>query len=127
MAKTNAPLTLEASEYAIKMTPETFGKVFGGEPRDIGFPGFSEAWHASVTMPAIKRHWLHDGYSNKVVAVAFYGYRSLYRLKEEGYHLAGKCKVRGWEVSGYTSSLMVEVEGNLYEVAVISIRGEYNG
>ena len=121
------PITLDTPEYAIKMTAQTFKEIFGGEPRDIGVKFTGTGWHPSwctLQLPAIKRHWENKGYNNRVVAVTFYGERSLYRLKQEGYWTDGKCKVKGQEVSGYTSDIMVEVEGKLFTVAVISIRGE---
>ena len=121
------PITLDTPEYAIQMTRDTFKEVFGSEPRDIGVKSTGTGWHPSwytLQLPAIKRHWENKGYGNQVAAVTFYGERSLYRLKEKGYCLGGKCKVEGKEVSGYTSDIMVEVEGELFTVAVISIRSD---
>lgn len=121
------PVTLDTPEYAIKMTAQTFREIFGGEPSDIGAETKHLGWHPSwytLQLPAIRRHWKDQGYGNKVVAITFYGDRSLYRLKEEGYHLAGKCKVGGKEVEGYTSGIMLDVDGRLYSVEVISIRSE---
>jgi hypothetical protein len=112
-------VTLDTPEYAVKMTRDTFKEVFGGEPRDIHFPF---PIFESLVAPCIKRHWKRNSYYNDVVAVTFYGDRSLYRLKQEGYNLSGKCKVEGKEVNGYTSDIMVEIEGNLYSIAVIAIR-----
>jgi hypothetical protein len=120
------PVTLDTPGYAIKMTAQTFREIFGGEPSDRPFPAPS-SWHPSwytLQLPCIKRHWEDEGYSNNVAGVTFYGRRSLYRLRDGGgYCLEGRCKVEGKEVSGYTSDIMVEVEGNLYTIAVISIRG----
>lgn len=127
MTTTARPITLETPEYTIKMTRSTFKEIFGGEPRDIGVKATETGWHHSwytLQLPCIRRHWEDKGYGNRVVAVTFYGERSLYRLKEEGYALAGKCKVNGQEVSGYTSDIMVEVDGNLFKIVVISVRGE---
>jgi hypothetical protein len=121
------PITLDTPEYAIQMAPQTFKEIFGGEPRDIGVKSTGTGWHPSwytLQLPCIKRHWEDKGYGNHVVAVTFYGERSLYKLKEEGYCLAGKCKVEGKEVAGYTSDIMVEVEGKLFTVVVISIRSD---
>jgi len=118
------PVTLDTPEYAIKMTRNTFKEIFGGEPRDIGVETKHLGWHPSwynLQLPCIKRHWEDKGYGSNVVAVTFYGKRSLYRLQEEGYWLAGRCKVQGKEVNGYTSDIMVDVEGSLYTVVVISI------
>jgi hypothetical protein len=122
------PITLECSEYAIKMTAQTFKEIFSGEPRDIGVRGVAgtglwPTWR-TLQLPTIRRHWEDKGYGDRVVAVTFYGERSLYRLKEEGYPLGGKCKVEGKEVSGYTSDIIAEVEGKLFTVAVISIRSD---
>lgn len=119
--------TLNTPEYAIKMTRQMFSEVFGGQPRDIGVKATSTGWHPSwytLQLPAIKRHWEDKGYGSRVTAVSFYGERSLYRLREEGHHLAGRCKVEGREVAGYTSDIMVEVEGKLFVIAVISIRSD---
>ena len=121
------PITLDAPEYAIKMTRQMFEQIFGCEPQDIRVDALNLGWHPSwytLQLPAIRRHWKDQGYGNNVVAVTFYGNRSLYRLKEEGYHLAGKCKVGGKEVEGYTSDIMLDVDGRLYSVEVISIRSE---
>jgi len=121
------PITLDTPEYAIQMAPQTFKEIFGGEPRDIGVKSTGTGWHPSwytLQLPCIKRHWEDKGYGNHVVAVTFYGERSLYKLKEEGYCLGGKCKVGGKEVAGYTSDIMVEVEGKLFTVVVISIRSD---
>jgi hypothetical protein len=121
------PITLDTPEYAIKMTRDTFREIFRSEPRDIGVGATSTGWNPNwytLQLPAIKRHWENKGYGNQVVAVTFYGERSLYRLKEGGYCLGGKCKIEGKEVSGYTSDIMVEVEGSLFQVAVISIRSD---
>lgn len=121
------PVTLDTPEYAIKMTAQTFREIFGGEPRDIGAETKHLGWHPSwytLHLPCVRRHWEDKGYGSNVVAVTFYGKRSLYRLQQEGYWLAGKCKVQGKEVSGYTSHIMVEVEGNLFTVVVISIRSD---
>lgn len=121
------PITLDTPEYAIKMNVQTFKEIFGGEPRDIGVEATSTGWDCSwytLQLPAIKRHWENKGYGNQVTAVTFYGERSLYRLKEEGYCLGGRCKVGGKEVSGYTSDIMVDVEGKLFTIAVISIRSD---
>lgn len=121
------PITLDAPEYAIKMTRDTFKEIFGCEPQDIRADVLNLEWHPSwytLQLPAIRRHWKNEGYGNKVVAITFYGNRSLYRLKEEGYHLAGRCKVKGKEVEGYTSDVMLDVDGRLYSVEVISIRSE---
>lgn len=120
------PVTLETPEYAIRMTRDTFKELFGGEPRDIGVETKHLGWHPSwynLQLPCIKRHWENKGYGNEVVAVTFYGKRSLYRMREEGCYLAGRCKVQGKDISGYTSDIMVEVENELYTVVVISIRG----
>jgi len=119
--------TLDTPEYAIKLTVQQFSEIFGGKPRDIGVGVTTTGWNLkwyTLQLPAIKRHWSREGYLSKVIAVTFYGQRSLYRLKEEGYHLAGRCKVEGQEVAGYTSDVMVEVEGKLFIIAVISIRGD---
>ena len=119
--------TLDTPEYAIKMTRQMFEQVFGGKPRDIGVKATTTGWNPkwyTLQLPCIKRHWSREGYLSKVTAITFYGQRSLYRLKEEGYHLAGRCKVEGQEVTGYTSDIMVEVEDRLFVIAVISIRGE---
>ena len=121
------PITLDTPEYAIQMTAQTFKEIFGGEPRDIGVKSTGTGWHPSwytLQLPAIKRHWENKGYGNQVGAVTFYGERSLYRLKEGSYCLSGKCKVECKEVSGYTSDIMVEVEGELFTVAVISIMSD---
>lgn len=120
--------TLDTPEYAIKMTRQMFEEIFGGKPRDIGVgvttTGWNPKWY-TLQLPAIKRHWSREpGGLSKVIAVTFYGQRSLYKLREEGYHLAGRCKVEGQEVAGYTSDIMVEVEDRLFVIAVISIRGE---
>lgn len=120
-------VTLDAPEYAIKMTRQMFEQIFGCEPQDIRVDTFELEWRPSwysLRLPAIRRHWKNEGYGNKVVAVTFYGNRSLYRLKEEGYHLAGRCKVKRKEVEGYTSHVMLDVDGRLYSVEVISIRSE---
>ena len=119
--------TLDTPEYAIKLTVQQFSEIFGGNPRDIGVKATSTGWHPkwyTLQLPAIRRHWKNEGYGSRVTAVTFYGERSFYRLKEEGYHLAGRCKVEGQEVAGYTSDIMVEVEGKLFIIAVISIRGD---
>ena len=119
--------TLDTPEYAIKLTVQQFSEIFGGKPRDIGVKATTTGWNPkwyTLQLPCIKRHWSREGYLSKVIAVTFYGQRSLYRLKEEGYHLAGKCKVEGKEVGGYTSGIMVEVEDKLFKVTVISIRGK---
>jgi hypothetical protein len=130
------PITLDTPEYAIKMTAQTFKEIFGGEPRDIRVRvktpvPVTPLWPTwrTLQLPTIRRHWEDKGYGtgsrrDRVIAVTFYGERSLYRLKEEGYLLGGKCKVEGKEVSGYTSDIMVEVEDRLFVIAVISIRGE---
>lgn len=124
MTKKFKPVTLDTPEYAIKMTAQTFKELFGGEPSDMPNPVPSN-WHPSwytLHLPCIKRHWKYNGYYNDVVAVTFYGKRSLYRLREENYQLGGRCKVEGEEASGYTSDIMVEVDGNPYSIAVIAIR-----
>ena len=121
------PITLHTPEYAIKMRRDTFREIFGSEPRDIGVGATSTGWNPNwytLRLPAIKRRWEDEGYGSRVVAVTFYGERSLYRWKEEGYCLGGKCKIEGKEVSGYASNIMVEVEGSLFQVAVISIRSD---
>jgi hypothetical protein len=121
------PITLDTPEYAIQMARDTFKEIFGGEPRDIGVKSTGTGWHPSwytLQLPCIKRRWEDKGYGNRVTAVTFYGERSLYRLKEEGYHLSGKCKVEGKEIAGYTSDIMVEVEGKLFVIAAISIRSD---
>lgn len=120
------PVTLECPEYAIKMTVEMFREVFGREPQDIR-ADIELGWHPSwytLKLPAIRRHWKDEGYGATVYAVTFYGQRSLYRLKQEGHWLAGKCKVEGREVQGFTSDIMLDVDGRLYSVEVISIRSE---
>lgn len=121
------PITLETPEYAIKMTRSTFKEIFGGEPRDIGVRSTKTGWHHSwytLQLPCIRRRWEDKGYGDQVVAVTFYGERSLYRLRQDGYYLEGRCKVGGKEVSGYTSDIMVKVDGYLFTIAVISVRGE---
>lgn len=114
-------ITLDTPEYAIEMTRQMFEDIFGREPQDIRADVSSLS---TLQLPAIRRHWKNEGYGNKIVAVTFYGWRSLYRLKEEGYHLAGKCKIEGKEVEGYTCDIMLDVDGRLYSVEVISIRSE---
>jgi hypothetical protein len=109
------------------MTRDTFREIFRSEPRDIGAGVTSTGWNPNwdaLRLPAIKRHWEDEGFGPRLVAVTFYGERNLYRWKEEGYSLGGKCKIEGKEVSGYTSNIMVEVEGSLFQVAVISIRSD---
>lgn len=120
------PVTLDTPEYAIKLTREQFQKFIGCELQDTrGQLKTFGPWSLPVTFkaPCIKRHWKNEGYGNNIVAVTFYGRRSLYRMQQAGYWLEGKCKVEGKEVSGDTCDIMVEVEGNLYDIAVIAIRG----
>ena len=117
--------TLKTSTYDLPLTREQFQQFFGCEPQDVRAElKACGPWHIPHTLkaPAIRRHWEGEGSLKHVGAVTFYGKRSLYRLSQDGYWLEGKCKIEGKEVSGYTSDIMVEVEGNLYTVEVISVR-----
>lgn len=117
--------TLETSTYALPITREQFQCFFGCEPQDVRAElKACGPWHIPHTLraPAIRRHWQGEGLLRHVAAISFYGKRSLYRLRQDGYWLEGQCKVEGEEVSGYTSDIMVEVEGSLYTVEVISVR-----
>lgn len=121
------PVTLDTPEYAISMTAEVFRNIFGVEPQDIRAEiEVCGAWGLPVTFkaPAIHWHWKNKGYGNTIVATTFYGKRSLYKLRQQGYYLEGRCKVGGKEFDGWTSDIMVDVEGRLVGVAVISIRGK---
>lgn len=112
--------TLETSTYALPITREQFQQLFGCEPQDVRAElKACGPWHIPHTLkaPAIRRQWKGQGCS----VVTFYGKRSLYRLSQDGYWLEGKCKVEGEEVRGWTSDIMVEVEGSLYNVEVISL------
>jgi hypothetical protein len=121
------PVTLDTPDYAVSMTAEVFGNIFGVEPQDIHAEiKTCGAWGLLVTFkaPAIRWHWKNNGYGNTIVATTFYGKRSLYRLRQQGSYFEGRCKVEGREVDGWTSHIMVDVEGKLFIVAVISIRSE---
>lgn len=117
--------TLETSTYALPITREQFQRFFGCEPQDVRAElKACGPWHIPHTLkaPAIRRHWEGEGCLKHVAAVTFFGKRSLYRLSQDGYWLEGRCKIEGKEVSAYTSDIMVEVEGSLYTVEVISVR-----
>jgi hypothetical protein len=121
------PVTLEAPDYAVSMTAEVFRNIFGVEPQDIHAEiETCGAWGLPVTFkaPAIHWHWKDKGYGNTIVATTFYGKRSLYKLRQQGSYLEGRCKVEGGEVDGWTSDIMVDVGGQLCNIAVISIRSD---
>ena len=114
------PVTVETNTYELKLSSEQFQSLIGGEPRDVS--GDLETygpWQLPVRFKAVcvHREW-KDGF---VSSVTFFGPRTLGKLKQADWHLEGRCKVGGKEVRGHTCSIMVDVDGSLYTVGVISI------
>ena len=117
------PYTIQTPKWEVEMTASQFATLIGGEIADQhGMPRFVGPWSILVgyKAPAIKRHWNGRG---SVTSITFYGERSLYKIEQEGYGAHGRVKVAGKEMKGYTSSILVSVDGKLVEVAVISLVG----
>ena len=118
-------LTFENPAVAIELTKEqaqSLGidlteKVQHGELETVG------SWSIPVSFKALacSAKYTRVMYT-KCVEKTFYGTRTASNLKQGGYELEGRVSIEGKKYTCFTSSQLFEIEGELYNVAVIHAR-----
>ena len=119
-------LTFKAEPGSIKMDREQ-ARFLGidialdkneGELKTIG------AWNVPVSYQAQCIDTLYEKteFGTKPKEVVFFGKRKLTNLKQSGYELDGWVSIGGKKYSAFTSSILIEIDGKLINVACISAR-----
>lgn len=119
----NKPLTLPADYSTVNITKEQWRQIIGGEPRDVHHETDTIGpWQISVRSRAIavSVKWGEHSYME---TITLYGWRTLSRPKQSGYHLEGLVSIGGKKYSAFTSSQMFCLpDGRLFDVATIHAR-----
>jgi hypothetical protein len=115
-------------ESSIKMTKEQAEELkidiskdeIHGDLKTIGM------WNIPVSFKAqcIDTLYEYDADRFGIVPkeVTFFGKRTMTNLRQSGYELEGWVSIGGKKYTAFTSSVLIEVEGKLINVAVISAR-----
>lgn len=68
----------------------------------------------------ISNEYDRSGTFPKIASTEIYGKRKLSNPKQSGYHLDGFVSIKGKKYRAYTSSILIEVDGKLIDIATIN-------
>jgi hypothetical protein len=68
----------------------------------------------------ISNEYDRTGMFPKIASTEIYGRRKLSNPKQSGYHLDGFVSIKGKKYRAFTSSILIEVDGKLIDIATIN-------